>query len=359
MTRAELWLRRPQKIWLRRAVFQIHLWSGIILGIYVFLVSVSGSAVVFRNDLYDVLFARTKVAVSGPPLTREQLIQAAQRAYPDYTVQSVHRGRFPTEAADILLVKGWRHKDRLFDPYLGRDMGPSVEIYYRILHFASNLHGNLLFGTPGLTANAVGGFLISIMCVTGMIVWWPGIATWRRGMTLRRDVGWKRFNWDLHSAIGFWTVALILMWALTGAYFVFPEPFRAVIGSFTTIDPPRVGPAIAGPAVVGPFANQAPATATPPRRRVRPPLTTGQKILRGFSFAHYGNFGGWPVKALWVILGFAPPALFVTGFLMWWNRVLGPAARRLLQGAEAASVGTEMDPSANPEFAVRPPPGVT
>src|SRR5580704_5401915 len=116
MTQTELWLRRPQNAWLRKAVFQVHLWSGIILGIYVVLVCVSGSAVVFRNDLYDVLFARTKVAVSGPPLPRDQLLQAAQRTYPDYTVQSIQRGRFPTEATDILLVNGWRHKDRLFDP---------------------------------------------------------------------------------------------------------------------------------------------------------------------------------------------------------------------------------------------------
>jgi uncharacterized iron-regulated membrane protein len=49
----------------------------------------------------------------------------------------------------------------------------------------------------------------------------------------------------------------------------------------------------------------------------------------GFSAAHYGNFAGWPMKALYVILGFAPAVLFVTGMIMWWNRVLSPAARRL------------------------------
>ena len=74
MSQVELWLRRPQNLWLRRAVFQIHLWSGIILGIYIFLVSVSGSAIVFRNELYNLLSARTRVNVSGEPLTREQMI---------------------------------------------------------------------------------------------------------------------------------------------------------------------------------------------------------------------------------------------------------------------------------------------
>ena len=28
------WWRRPRKIFLRRAIFQIHLWTGIALGLY-------------------------------------------------------------------------------------------------------------------------------------------------------------------------------------------------------------------------------------------------------------------------------------------------------------------------------------
>ena len=47
------WYRRPQQIWLRRALFQLHLWTGIALGLYIFIVSISGSAVVFRNELYE------------------------------------------------------------------------------------------------------------------------------------------------------------------------------------------------------------------------------------------------------------------------------------------------------------------
>ena len=57
-------------------------------------------------------------------------------------------------------------------------------------------------------------------------------------------------------------------------------------------------------------------------------MTTGQKILRAFSYAHYGNFAGWPFKALWVVLGLVPVVLFVTGVVMWWNRVVSPLRRR-------------------------------
>jgi uncharacterized iron-regulated membrane protein len=44
--------------------------------------------------------------------------------------------------------------------------------------------------------------------------------------------------------------------------------------------------------------------------------------------AHTGNFGGLPMKILWALLGLTPPLLFVTGALMWWNRVVRKKLRR-------------------------------
>jgi hypothetical protein len=45
------WLQHPEKLWVHRVVFQIHLWAGILTGLYVFVMSVSGSIIVFRNQL--------------------------------------------------------------------------------------------------------------------------------------------------------------------------------------------------------------------------------------------------------------------------------------------------------------------
>ena len=232
-----------------------------ILGLYIAVVCASGSAVVFRNDLYNVL--ETLSATSG----------------------------------------------------IG------TVIAYRILKWMSDLHGNLFLGSNGMVANAIGGFLTAAVCLTGLVTWWPGIAKWRRGLTIRGGVGWKRLTFDLHSAVGFWTFALVLMWGVTGGYFVFPQPFRDAIEYFTPINPPALPQAQPAPP-----PPPGPATLTLPRRRR--PLTLGQKILRGFSLAHYGNFAGWPVKVLWVLLGFAPMILFITAVMMWWNRVLSPAMRR-------------------------------
>ena len=78
--------REPQKTWLRRAIFQIHLWSGIAVGLYIILISVSGSAVVFRREL---LAARNVpgVAPTDRQMSEAQLRKAVVAAYPGYDIE--------------------------------------------------------------------------------------------------------------------------------------------------------------------------------------------------------------------------------------------------------------------------------
>ena len=39
---------------------------------------------------------------------------------------------------------------------------------------------------------------------------------------------------------------------------------------------------------------------------------------------HVGNFAGNAVRVVWLVLGLSPAVLFVTGFIMWWTRVVRP-----------------------------------
>ena len=52
-----------------------------------------------------------------------------------------------------------------------------------------------------------------------------GAMRWRRALTVDWRANWKRINWDLHSAIGIWMAAFVLLWGITGSYLVFPVPF--------------------------------------------------------------------------------------------------------------------------------------
>jgi uncharacterized iron-regulated membrane protein len=63
------------------------------------------------------------------------------------------------------------------------------------------------------------------------------------------------------------------------------------------------------------------------------------EVLRWSTRLHFGRFAGWPVKTLWVVLGFAPVVLFITGAVMWWNRVLRPARQAKEETAQEVYAG--------------------
>ena len=285
------WIKRPQTVWLRKALFQVHLWAGIALGLYVFVVCLSGSLAVFNSELYSAFLPQPKmVEIAGNRLSRDELLGAAQRAHPRGTVTRIQVWKDPREAAIVSLGAATYADQRFIDPYTGKDLGTARPLGLRAVSLFSQVHMNLLMGYSGRLVNGVGGFLAAALSITGMAIWWPGIRRWRRALIVRPGTNFKRVNWDLHSAIGFWTFAIVFMWALTGAYLVFPKPFDKLIA-------------------------WVPAAA----------LLTNVGILHA---VHVGDFGGWPVKALWVLLGIAPPILFVTGSIMWWYRVLNPWRKR-------------------------------
>ena len=168
MTYWQRWIRQPQTVWLRKATFQLHLWSGIGLGLYVLLVSVTGSILVYRNELYR---AATRdpiiVAESGPRLTEEQLKGAAIRAYPGYTVLSLSRVDNPDQAVSISLKAGAQLKDRFFNPYTGADLGDAVPLGIWLVSKLLELHDDLLAGRTGRAVNGAGALLLVAIAFTG------------------------------------------------------------------------------------------------------------------------------------------------------------------------------------------------
>jgi uncharacterized iron-regulated membrane protein len=304
-------MSRPQTSPLRKAIFQLHLWSGIGVGLYVLLVSVTGSILVYRNELYRAATRDAiSVARSGPRLTDDALKLAAKRAYPSSTIISVSREQTLEEAATISLSVGMRRKDRLFNPYTGEDLGDAVPLGIWLVSKLLALHDDLLAGSRGRSVNGVGALMLVILAFTGIVVWWPGIKTWRRSLTLHRNVGWPRFTWDLHSMMGFWSLGFIVVFGLSGVYLGNPESIQTLADR---LEPPTA--ANAGSRVV-------------------------DQVIYWLAYLHFGRINGIGIpcrgpglcdqatKLVWALFGLAPAALFVTGTVMWWNRVI---RRRLLK----------------------------
>ena len=69
-------------------------------------------------------------------------------------------------------------------------------------------------------------------------------------------------------------------------------------------------------------------------------VRVGDRVIYWLAYLHFGRIGGigipctvrsglcdWATKLVWAVFGLAPAAMFVTGAVMWWNRVLRPKGR--------------------------------
>ena len=271
------------------------------------MISVTGSVLVYWNELYRAVTPEPIISNgSGPRLTDDQLASAARLLYPGYRVVKISRTRNLDQAVDVSLRRDDKITRRLFDPRSGSDLGDPVPASFWLVSKMLDLHDNLLAGPTGRKVNGLGALALLAVAVTGMVIWWPGSKTWRRSLTLKRGVGWKRLNWHLHSMIGFWSLAFMLVFGLSGLYLSFPESVQDLADRLEPLTPVNAG------------------------------IRIGDQVIYWLAYLHFGRIKGIGIpcsgpgfcdqttKAVWALFGLAPAAMFVTGAIMWWNRVLRP-----------------------------------
>jgi uncharacterized iron-regulated membrane protein len=297
----ERWLKHPQRLWLRKALLQVHLWAGIGFSLYVLLMSVSGTVLIYRVEI-ERAFSHQPLVVIGPGarMTVDELKQAAKRAYPKYEVKEVSERKNPNEPVEISLERDGEKLQRLFNPFTGADLGNSVRVGFLFIEWLVNLHDNLLYKPVGRFINGIGGLIVTLLCLTGAVIWWPGTDNWRRSLTVSWKADPKRLNWALHSALGLWSIAFIFLWGISGIYLALPKPFEAAVDFFA------------------------------PAGKSSKKLSFGEEVLDWLAKLHFGRFAGLPSKLVWTVFGLVPAALVTTGILMWWDRVLRPRLGRKL-----------------------------
>ena len=73
-----------------RTIFPLHLWLGVLTGLYVVIVSVSGAALVFRIDMQRALHPHLFTARAPGPLAEPVAVMASvSRAYPNHQLSGV------------------------------------------------------------------------------------------------------------------------------------------------------------------------------------------------------------------------------------------------------------------------------
>jgi uncharacterized iron-regulated membrane protein len=365
---------------LRRLVVQLHLWVGLTAGLVVSVVGVTGSLYVFAPEVTAALHADVwRVPADAPRLSDAELVRRVEAG----TGARIESLQWPLRGRDVWWIKlfgrdAWVFADPRTGAVLATDRSlPAVHFFAWVLE----AHTSLTLGEAGYLITGGASLLLALALVSsGLFLWWPRRrAAVRRAVTVRwRGATWRRRLYDLHNVGGAYAAAVMVVLALTGAYWSFPDASQrlvdAVTGSprdaafpATPAEEPRSAwspgarplslaevlaatdtlfpgharrnlwmtadtagvlylswirnPRVAAGGEYRPMVWLDRYTGAPLRvyDPARAPL--GTRVTNVWlPPVHYGEVGGLPTRVLAFAGGLAPAGLWVTGALMWWRR---------------------------------------
>lgn len=350
----------------RKFLFQLHLWSGLTLGIVFVLIGLSGSV-----GALEPLFQHppaVQVTPAGIPALDKGLVAAriavGAPAMGSYTIN------LPVGSHDpVIIYFGDETPVVATDPSTGKVLATFSAKEPAWLAAILDFHnGLLLSGRTGRTVEGSFGLLMVFLGLTGLYLWWPRVGRWKYGFIVRRTAKGLRFHRELHGAAGIWTLVIYLLVTTTGLFFCFAQAqsvltFVSGAEGQRFAEGPRIAAATAGGGLIDPDAALAAASkASPlpvqqlkmpgwrpgqptlspiiaqtgtgpwdgPWTRVyldpyhgtiipspQPPPNRHTKLSAVLTNLHFGIGFGPVYTALVFISGLMPLVFFITGLMMW------------------------------------------
>jgi uncharacterized iron-regulated membrane protein len=374
---------------MRKLLLKIHLVLALVCGVFIVIMGLSGSILVFRTDLERTFLpAVTAPAVStgSAALDLGTLLDRYRASHPGAIVRSIALPAPGTRDAIILVTAGGSDPGRVYlDPATGRELGRRTSDSDWIARL-TNLHHTLF--ADGHSFTGLIGAALSIMCLTGIITWWPGRNALPRSPAFRFRRSGRLGARDLHHLFGFWSFVLLFVLAFTGTVFTWRDAYNRVAAGISGRDRAPAQIKIEGDATDADLnaalaaARRAVPAGVPTliRTALKPgdPIIIRLKldgelrragstqvfidadsqvaqidrladaalafqIVDAFAPIHCAEVGGLPVKVLWTFVGIVPVVLFVSGFRIWWRSLAierSTVARSLSSSARPASVET-------------------
>lgn len=227
--------------WIKKWSAKLHLWLGLSVGLVVFIVSLTGSMYVFKDEIQNILrkdaiWVKPETITQSPvpiEVLKEKISLEVNEKFP---ISSVEIPLDKNKSYEFLYYekdkKGWNYFQEVkinklvyVNQYTGQILGVYDE-KYDLFPILKAIHWSLLLKTDwGKYAVGIPVVLFIIMLLTGIVLWWPKNKKARRArfsFDWKNVKTWKRKNYDLHSILGFYVSFIALLMGLTGIYFSYP-----------------------------------------------------------------------------------------------------------------------------------------
>ena len=240
----------------RRLMFQVHMWVGLILGLLLALLGLSGSILVYDDAISELLAPVPRASVQGTQLPLSKIVEAAREAAGRGAMQialareagdpvSVRvtqprasdgargegrgAGRGPAEGQRVGAQGGPPRPQSatqvFIDPVSGAVLASRKAQLPPILAFSHQLHGNFLMGREGRQFVGWLGVAMLALGMTGLVLWWPKRGQWKYAFFVRRTAKGLRFHRELHAATGIWIFVVFMIVSFSGVVIAFPNTF--------------------------------------------------------------------------------------------------------------------------------------
>ncbi|MEP6901656.1 MAG: PepSY-associated TM helix domain-containing protein [Actinomycetota bacterium] len=209
----------------RKIIFWLHLIAGVLAGIFIFIMCVSGALLSFESNILSA--AESKMRSVKPPaenaqkLSINEILSKVQIAKPDAKPSAITFQNDKTAAATIALGRG---SQVFVNPYTGEITGEGATVWRGFFRIVEDLHRWLALSgsgrAVGQTINDAGNLLFLFLAVSGVYIWFPRRLNWRHfkaGMVFRRKVRGQARDFNWHTVIGFWTSLVLIVLTVTGA----------------------------------------------------------------------------------------------------------------------------------------------
>ncbi|MEM9541675.1 MAG: PepSY-associated TM helix domain-containing protein [Cyanobacteria bacterium P01_E01_bin.42] len=374
----------------RNWILKVHGYVGVVIGLLVAIIGLTGSILVFSEPLGHALSPSSlAIAPQGALRPVDEIVATAKQAVPDGILEFMSFPDEPNKPYNLSMESSDDKHLRIYiHPYTGSILGlwhPERSF----MSFVVKLHAHLLAGEVGEIAVGVSSFLLLGLSITGFILW-PGWRKLSAGYKIRWQSARKILYYDLHKVAGIVMGIFLALVSFTGVIIFLLHVFPKAIVFFTGPPPPPVemaalpansvplplsqllkkaNEAMPGSQTTGvsfPHGEGEEARKMTIRRKfpndpfvfgglshVDLDVYTGQvlglqkvdKPTWGTRFGnfivgfHFGTFAGLPSQILYVFVGMTPTLLFGTGFVLWQQRRWAESRKRekknLLQKAIA------------------------
>ena len=252
----------------RTVLFWCHLCAGVIAGVIILTMSVTGVLLAYERQM--LLWADSRgLDTSAPPgaarLPIEELVARVRAGGPQQTPAAVTVYSDP--ASPVAVSLGQRTLQ--VHPYTGAVLGEGATGLRSFFRTVTDLHRWLaMSGESRATGRAITGVsnlvFLFIVC-SGVFLWWPRTLAWtrvRQVIFFRGGLRGKARDFNWHNVIGVWSAVPLFFIVLGGVVISYPWASDMVYAAFGEKAPPRQRPGAApaerrGPGGRGPAAEDA------------------------------------------------------------------------------------------------------